>query len=218
MAIDALYEITLTSVYAQQIINNVFFYERNSTAVVNAGIPEFNLEQYFDGFVIPALKAATTTSIDYRRTLVREVFPAFGFREVVYAENNTGTIVADTLPTFVSMELYSARTRGDVRAGYKRFSGVSEGFQTNGIISGAGITLLTTIATRLNAVVQIEENGETVGLLTPKIVKRIKEVDAQGKVTYRLPATLAEYVGASVNYVPRERLTTQNSRKVGRGI
>lgn len=218
MAVDALYEVTLRAVMAQQVINNVFYYERDSTAVVNAGIPEVNLSDYFENVFLPNLQAATSVVIDYRGTLVREVFPSFGFLERVYPENTTGNISGNAYPPFNAMELYTARTRGDVRAGYKRFAGVPLTAANNGILTAAQLVLLGNVRNDANAVIPIEEGGNVVGTLRPRIVKRIKDIDEEGNVTYRLPENLAEYIGATVNYVARERITTQNSRKIGRGV
>lgn len=218
MAVDGLWEVTTHALLQNQQVNNVFYYIRDSVAVPNAGIPEINLAEYFEDTVVPQLKLATSVGIDYRRVTVREILPGFGFDEVIFPENNTGAIPGEHFPVFTAAELYSPRRVGNIRAGFKRFAGIGEGSATNGALIPTSLAIWQTLADDLNAWVPIIEGATEVGLLKPVIVKRIKFTNDQGRVSYRLPETLAELEYAATAYTPRENLTTQNSRKIGRGI
>jgi hypothetical protein len=218
MAIDSLWEVTVTAVLRQQQITNVFFYIRNSVTVPNAGSPADILTEEYGGTLIPLLKTRTSNQIDYRTLKVREVVGGFAFAETTFPENNVGAISGDCLPTFVAIQWFSPRTIGNIRAGYKRFAGVPESDTGNGIIITSLIDDWQAIATAFSQNIDIVESSVTVGYLQPVIVKRIKEVDEDDKVSYRLPETLAELAYADANWSAREELTTQNSRKIGRGI
>lgn len=218
MAIDGLWEVTTHALLQNQQLNNVFYYVRDSDAVPNAGIPEENLEAYFRTTVVPQMKLATSSAIDYRRVSVREIIPGFGFKEHVFAENNNGAIAGEHFPVFVAAELYSPRRVGNIRAGFKRFGGIGEGSATNGVLIPTSLALFQQLATMLNAWVPIIEGVTEVGTLRPVIVKRVKFTNDQGRISYRLPETMAELEYATAAYVPRENLTTQNSRKLGRGV
>lgn len=218
MAIDGLWEVTTHALLQNQQCNNVFYYVRDSSAVPNAGIPEENLEAYFRTTVVPQMKLATSTAIDYRRVSVREILPGFGFKEHIFAENNTGAISGEHFPVFVAAEMYSPRRVGNIRAGFKRFAGIGEASATNGVLIPTSLAIWQTLADMLNAWVDIIEGVDVVGTLRPVIVKRIKFTNDQGRESYRLPETLAELEYAQAAYTPRENLTTQNSRKIGRGV
>lgn len=110
-----------------------------------------------------------------------------------------GTVAGDPLPPFVSWAFRKNRGTRASRNGQLRIAGVTEAHTLDGAATAAALTLLNNLATALSANIS---NGE------------------QGTWTLRIPrfgalgALVAVFPISSVGYV---RLSTQNTRKPGRG-
>lgn len=131
----------------------------------------------------------------------------------------TGSSATDALPPFSAMSWYQGTSRRDIRSGSRRWPGLVEAHQIGGVIQSALLSIMDDVAEEMSITRSVSLPGDGVIVLQPIIVGRVKEVDEEGKVTYRLPATLEELKYYAANgWVSRANVTSQNSRKFGRGI
>lgn len=116
--------------------------------------------------------------------------------------DNAGVIQGDALPAYVCFAFRLARNTRAVRNGQKRFAGVAEDVQSNGIVTnGTQLTQLDNLALALAG--SIDENaGDNVWY--PRIYR------AEGLNSKGQPVARADFPVSSVTYVG---LSTQNSRK-----
>lgn len=213
-----IFEVTMTTTFRNQVFNNVFFYGRRLTVAPDDGSPLNALEAHFTEEVWGALGVVLPSTLFYTRFQARELFPGFDFRDTNYSDNYPGAAGGAACPPYTAYKLVSPRKVGNIRAGWKRFSPVMEAGQENGIITTGYMSLLDALAGTLNVFIPVKDaGGVTHSQLEPIIIKRIKETDAEGNVSYRLPANDAETVYVQATYTAQNEATTQNSRKIGRG-
>lgn len=125
----------------------------------------------------------------------------------------------NAMPTFVSFAVtLNHDNPGAIRPGAKRIMGPEEGYSfENGVIEGASYSGISTNLARL-ADPLTEAVGGLVQLAQPVIVKRIAEIVA-GVTRYRLPVNQAEaIIGYVFEAVLNRYLTSQVTRKRGRGV
>lgn len=172
----------------------------------------------FDG---TAWAETTSAGMEY------QTFRAYNLFDVLdnYEGNADGALpvsggaVGTAMPPFSAFAWYQGTTRRDIRSGSRRWPGMSELHQNNGIVEAGILSVMGDVATAMSMPLTIALPSDGVLTITPVIVGREKEVDEDGKVTYRLPTTQAEarYYPAT-SWVPRANVSSQNTRKLGRGI
>jgi hypothetical protein len=208
-----LYQVRMNGILLSQQCLNVFFVERTSTdynAVDIALAVNANVWGTIRGVLSDSL---TMTSID-----VTSLANPADFATVpgVPDSGNVGGTSGQDLAPFLAAAIRFNRQRSDMRHGWMRFSGFREGQVTGELWSGAVTDALTTLGTLLMQDIMDETDSFSVCRL--HIVKRIPYTTPSGKRGYRLPQDASEYV----SYIPLTfdvypRVTTQNSRKTGRG-
>lgn len=129
-----------------------------------------------------------------------------------------GSDPADAAGPNICWGVGSLSLRRGIHAGSKRFAGVTEFYQTDGLPIPSATGRLQNVCDALNNPITfvIGGAGPTWGL-TSVIVKRVKYDGTK----YRLPTSQAE-MGSNFyianNWTPAAYVTTQNTRKYGRGI
>lgn len=218
MALGSVYLITMFSTLRSQQCVNTFTYEQTA-----AGTPDMNyavnLAQAFETSVLavdsPLRQAQFSVNNLITGLRVQNLFDPTDYTEVLYSPVLAGTGGGDYFSPFISVSFRTQWLGGVVRRGFKRFQGVLETVSTNGTLTPAAITQLEPLGDKLSEVV-----AHLGAEFSPCVVKRIKETDPiTGKVTYRLPENPTESVSVTgLVYVLQPELTTQNSRKIGRGV
>lgn len=117
-----------------------------------------------------------------------------------------GGVTGDVLPPFASWGFLYRRATTVTRNGYKRFPGVPESLQANGVATSAAIEDLTALAAILNS--PLEASGVTPGVYDITMLTRIVRKDENGALVLFQPVTAVDYRG----------IGTQNTRKLGRGM
>lgn len=224
----ALYEVVLRQRYFSQLIVNVFDYLTPSGVGITPNALELLTLMGFipagDPLEFPAdtiaanLQAVQNASVEFLSVEARELYSVSDFYEAAYSPPLVGTRVSgQASPPFVSYGLYTARVRLDIRRGFKRFVGASEGDVSDGglIVSGM-MTLLTALADSMS------ENLEGFSAFYhPAVISREKVIDPEdGKVSYQLYADESEqeeHTAEPLVWTPYAEVRSQVSRQYGRG-
>lgn len=123
-------------------------------------------------------------------------------------------------PAFVG-KIKSTRTRQDIKAGFKALPPMGEVdlISPTGVLAASYITAVSTfVATLADGVSPFVGLGQYFFGWT--IVGKEEYTTPSGKKAYRYyedPATQYEHLAQPVTWTPIERVTTQNTRKFGRG-
>lgn len=220
----ALFQVTVQQVYLQQQVINRFTYQSNSTpAAVSLS---FGLFSAFSGAagnvgVVNAMRSIQSVALVYANIEVRNLYSETDFYSTAFNSGVTGgDSTGDAGASFLAAKYTSSRTRLDIRAGTKSFAGITESaVGPGGVWVGNYIPLLDSLKAALGQALSYTDEGEAL-TYTPVVLGRELYPTSTGTEAYRYYPTLAQQeqfvAGAGVwSYAPR--VTTQNSRKVGRG-
>ena len=170
---------------------NVFYYERTAGTAGAAA-----LSTAFRSTVCPAIRALISTSVTQQQLDVANLSDPTDFNTATIGI--AGTRGGEYLPPYCCWTYRFNRSRRDMRNGWKRFAGISEGDQGNGIISAPMVGIANTLASSMNA-------NQTDGAGTTwRPVLYAKAIPSR-PVAFYAPI-------ASVAYI---RISTQNTRKYG---
>lgn len=207
MAFQDVYQIVdIASFLGEQAVN-VYFYEQNN--VLSPSDTAAELGDRFIAEVMPSIRAAQSTNVVHQQMNVTNLFDpsdqSIRFHSLAGTKGTT-----ETTSLFEALGMVLNHDNGALRPGSKRYPGLDEVDISNGVLTNAGtLALFNTLAGVLN-------NTLTDGVLAawlPVVVGRILDSGA-----YRLPANSGEaVVGAILSAVVNTLITTQNSRKIGRG-
>jgi hypothetical protein len=221
VAIGDIWSVTLLARKNDQEVRNVFYYEQTNTEntlELDAQKLGFGFEAKFLDVAGEGLRSvAISNSVSYYGYEIRNLYDESVFLDLFFATPFTGGGTTESLPPFVAYGFRSDRTRSDVRRGFKRFTGVLEDqIQATGYSLATITELQTEIGDKLGE--QLQAVG-TDPIYLPGVVGRIKYEVEPGKFAYRLPENPAETKFMyTTNWVLQSQPTTQNSRKIGRGI
>lgn len=175
------------------------------------------------GSVFQSLQAMVTNNVLIDRLDVLNVYDPVDFFSTPIAPPLVGGRVEPSLPTFVAFKFASTVVRRDIRPGQKAVPGVGEGMQDNGSLAAAATPLVNAFATALGATITATVGGVTDTFL-PCIVSKVRyAVPDRGTFAYRYrPATGAgnqfDFLAVGIQWAARPQVSSQNSRKPGRGI
>lgn len=216
MAETNIYQLTMnTSIHGQQ-CQNVFFYQLIDQ--VGTGVsPSEKLAQEFDNQILSNADGflndfwATT----WRKHGIRviDLFDLSDLYTLLIGDAAVGTNATATAPSFTAAGFHTPQETRAVRAGQKRFAGVVESATTGDAWTAGFAAGVSTLESLLGSNILWSEAGLSM-TFAPVVVKRIKEVDEDGKVSYRLPTNLSEsefFYANSWSLIPR--VTSQVSRK-----
>lgn len=211
-AIGDVFQLVLRqSLFTNEILN-VFYYQQlnaNNDPDNNSSV---SLLGAFVEDVLPEIAPIQITNLNYVGIDVINLFnPDDLFSDDSISPSTGSYVVTSVLPQFMAWEFRTARLTRSIRRGYKRFAGLDEAMVADGGAASGILADLASAATAISANIAYS-SAPLAPTFRPVVVKRIKETDAEGNVTYRLPEgnAEAEVMDATFSYL---RLSTQNSRK-----
>lgn len=172
------------------------------------------------GTLMGALETLQNDVVEYIAMEVITPYDAFGLFERIFPAGTTGNSVGsgENLAPFIALSIRSDRTRRDVRRGFKRFCGLTEGEITATGPTAPALNRLADVATSISGTVTGDAGPLNVAFQSAVVpLKRVPDSDPP---QYELFETEGAAVSASafpVVYQAEDKVTTQNSRKVGRG-
>jgi len=219
MAQGDLYELSLKAQMSGQECFNVFhFWQELDFVTTYTTVAQVLAENWYDQ-IFPSIQAIASEDVFYSEVGVRNLFSQSDQFSLAISDYGSGaTGGAQTLPTFNAFAFTLLPDTPVVKPGGKRFVGVPEVCQSDGVIDSAGY--ITTLQACEDALIE----PVTVGLViqdpvfVPVLVKRVRS-GSPGAYEYRLPETTLEAVFSRVIVAAFNSLiTSQISRKVGRGV
>lgn len=211
MAASDFYEVVIRSQIAASQVRNVFWY-RQLTGSEGAEQLAPNVETQ----LIEKMRAVTSTATQFTGYSVRNHYDPVDFYDENFSPVRAGLRTGDRTPTMLAIAFRTLRRRTDMRHGFKRIGGIAENDLFGDSFSAALGLLLDDLAAEFSS------DQSSVGVAStwnPVIVRREPYTTESGKIAYRVPAL----IGADDYYVADRwekqiLLTTQNTRKAGRGI
>lgn len=209
MALNTIYMLRLRQLWgaAGKPQENVFFYDH--TAGTGVAI---DLAQTFENQILPLINAIQSDAIVNNSLTIINLGDLADF--IDYPLTDGGDYSGESLPPYAAVGYTMKLSTRAVRNGSKRFSGIVESVQSNGVITDA------TFITKQNALkselaLELTDVADT---YLPVVIKRVKEPvvgTVPLKYTYRLPTTDGELtVGEVVTVLTSVNLTHQVSREL----
>jgi len=226
----ALYEVTLRQRYFDQACINTWNYAaEDGLGVTHSALELLTLMGFIpegDPLALPAdtvaalILAQQNAGVEWLSVEARELYSLTDFYEAAYSPALTGGLTSgDAMSPFVAYGLFSNRVRTDIRRGFKRFVGVSEGqVSSGGVLSGGALTWMTSVADAMS-----ETLDGVASSYFPCIVSRLKEaIPDTDPVRYRYvlypdPAEQDEHIALNVSWASYTQVRSQTSRQYGRG-
>lgn len=204
-------EIVLVQTLFTEVCNNIFHYRLDDVT----GTPTYDdiLDAWAVG-VLDKINDIQSADVNNVRTIVRNLTNGL---DIVEDPNTAiGSVGAASSPSFVAYAFRLLRSTSLTRHGSKRFAGVDEGTHLDNSAQGSVPLLFDELETALGSPVEIDGAGGA-GFLQPVIVGRtfvagVPEEDT--KDHYELDLAKINVVQGA-QYI---RITSQTTRRVGRGI
>jgi hypothetical protein len=195
---------------AGQQILNVFAYEVTDAA---DAVPDsyYGAARGFYFLFANTIRTLQTTALQHLRT---ECTPLVGIEQGIFANPTPvlGSDVGQPLPTMNAASIQLVRTTRLTRHGWKRFGGLTEGGVTLNDLTAASLAILNDVITDVMNPTgvnfpQIDDGGNTIGsfVAVPVIVGD------------PVPPATTFRINLVSSCIPKSQVTTQNTRKVGRG-
>lgn len=166
MAINDIWEFVLVSFYKNTVeCLNRFIYEETLAGDQNA---THYAQEVWD-FMKVNLRPLISTAVTYTEIRSRNLTDGVLLGTYAITSGNGGTVSSEALPSFVSYSFRMNRASGVTRHGYKRFQGVPETANTDGVLASAFATPVASLAADLGGVVPGVITGNTAMRLTPRI-------------------------------------------------
>jgi hypothetical protein len=197
MALNDVYSIVLTGQVLSQLMVNVFHYRQSTAGTADLSLLALAANTAVRDVVLVGLSGQA----NYTKTEVLQVTGGSNYFVEEYTAVPGGTS-GECLPPAVCFTYKYVRAQLGRRHGYKRFSGVLETAQTNGIVAAALATYVSGVAAALAADLVPSDS------IHYKPVVLHKMLNGQPVVPP---------VAQDISTVIYSHLGTQNSRKFGRG-
>jgi hypothetical protein len=227
------YEATLVQDYLDQQVINTMAYIAQQDGISNTSAALANAL----GFTNPTGSIATNTanwtgiadallafqndSLTYSQLTIIAHYDPLDFFDSPFPAGLTGGRVGpseDASPPFVAASLRGSRVRRDVRRSFRRIAGMYTTGYEKGVLQAAELGALGNIATEMSAVISGENPSGQVVSFTPMTISLAPVPGQPGR--YEYPATEQELIDRSavgITFSAEDTVTTQNSRKRGRG-
>jgi hypothetical protein len=199
MATDDRFQLDLVGTCLGVNTRNVFFYlQTNGLAEASGPLVEF-----FISDILQTIRAALTVDMVFSAVNVKNLDNPEDFVDFPLSPVQAGNVDAETLPPFCTFSYRYGRTSLAVRNGAKRFAGVPETYQENGVIvAGTPTTNVVAIATVLDDAIS-DGAGTT---FVPVIMKKTRQPETG-------PFESWLYEEFAINGVTYSHIGTQNTRK-----
>lgn len=168
------------------------------------------------------MRGVQTVAVNYVQVVVLNVYDPTDFYATPFEPNTNGLNTgAGYQPTFMAYGFRTNQTRRDIRRGQKRLVGVNEQY----IGDGGGLLPQQQLANdqfavSMTATQSYNDEGNTL-TFAPVVVSKQKYTPVGStSEAYRYYPTLAEqlnHLAQSITWTAENIVTTQNSRKRGRG-
>jgi len=212
MAVGDIYQLLDFQRFLSQEVENVYFYRQTAE---DALFPSAKaLVDMWNSQVRIGLTNLQSTGLTHYRYQAINLFNPGELYDVL--DSDAGSAVGDVANSFVAWGFAAPRTNRLIRASKRRLAGVIETDITNGAANSGALAKLNPLAVSFNAqLVNAVVGGSNV--FVPVAVKRIPYTTEDGNPAYRLPESSAEAVFRIISNWGYERVTTQSSRKIGKG-
>lgn len=230
------FEVTIQGSYRSQlIINRLTFWNSLTTPSVSASFPLARalgfdptavgdpvVDSVFEKFLAPQ-----TQYYQMEKVFIRNLYDVTDFYTMLpVGVGWAGAIPASTAgsaSSFVAQKIRTNRIRTDVRSATLALTPPSEGtYDVDGVLTGGHVLLLQDLCDYLNAPPQFTDGLDT-GIFVPAVFKKEKYVpdgNEPDEYAYRYPDdidTLFETSAIGVTWSPVARVSTQTSRRIGKG-
>lgn len=198
-ALGDLIRITDRQVFLGQTVLNVYFFRVTSITGLGADYLT-GMGVWFRENIVDKVAALQSSDVSHTEAFLENLSNGVDILTFEDMYPIAGAAGSDSLPPYASYGFQLIRENRNTRNGYKRFAGVTEANQTDGIYTG-GSTPITDLETALAA-------DMVIGLITeaePVIVKHPVVVPA------------GSYIYSSIGSALFRGIGTQNTRKFGRG-
>lgn len=222
MALEELYEVTMSQEYLGQSLVNVFTYfqvsETGSSNWAQLLAQQFRARWMTVAGATAFDSVAFSDNLNWISVTVRNLFNGAEVGVILDGAGVQGSNTGVNDNPFVCYRFTQARGRGDMRNGQKFFGGLCAGAAVNGEINATNFAALDSVVTALNDPLEYDAGG-LVAQWNHVIVKRVLEPASEThKAYYRLPENSGEYTAyIADNWTKEPLLTTSNRRKIGRG-
>jgi len=200
MAIGNRYELIDFQSFEQQDCLNVYYYLQVSGISGNAAdlISAWNIN------VLPVLQTIQSVFISHLAIGAKNLDDPTDFSLLPHVPVVTGNQVGEAMPPFAAWAFRLTRQQTNIHHGAKRIAGLSEASQDAGVALPGFRPNLDNFA----AVLGTNYVGVAGGVYEPRIMRKTKVLIPPSIVYTDFPMGAGQYI----------RLTTQNTRKFGRGI
>lgn len=175
------------------------------------------------GSVMELIQDLASTGLEFVQMTARDVHSVTDFYNVPFLSAKVGQDGGTGMSPTAALGFRTNRTRLDIRRGQRRLPGVTEGiWTTGGILEGAAETTAATLATRMSANLEYDDEGNTLTFLPIVCQKEQYTVPGSSpeRFAYRYYDTYAEQLDHSMTGITWEVVTsmrTQTSRQYGKG-
>lgn len=195
MAVGNRYQLIDFQTYVGNDILNVYYYRQ----VAGTHTAAVELVDLFVSSVLPFITAVQHEAVTHISIGAKNLDVPTDFNLTPLVTGNVGQVTGQGLPPFVAWAFRLVRTQTDIHNGAKRIVGVAEGWQANGVADSTVVSALNDLA---------EAMALTLDNFEPRIMRKL--LDSEGHlIGYEdFPMGAGQYV----------RISSQNTRKFGRGI
>lgn len=174
------------------------------------------------GSILEAFQLMTPSTFEWTQFYARDIYNVNDFAQInVSGAGWQGKRAGTAEYSAFVAKLKSTRTRQDIKAGFKALPPIltNDTGTGTGALTSTVINMMTTICTRMDDGLDVYI-GVGFNFFGWTIAQKEKYETESGKTAYRYFPTLeaqAERLATPVKWVPIERVSTQNSRKFGKG-
>jgi len=228
----AIYEVLIQQVYfGQRCVNRWNYVSTTQPASVNGATGLAEALGFSPSPVIDQLFPIDTMAREWQDLVsddvvftqvdIRNIYSNTDFYIVPLPAGVTGQKSASNgLSPATSYGCLSSRVNLGIRAGTKRFVGVTEdGVSSGGVLIQSRLDQVQDLCDKMSEIAIFDPSGEAVGY-TPTVVSKEKYLTPKGNDAYKYYATEAEqlmHVAQGVSWSPYQQTRTQVSRQYGRG-
>jgi hypothetical protein len=172
------------------------------------------------GTLMGTLETLQVPALEYIAMEVITPYFPFGLFERIFPAGTAGNSAAggDNLAPFIAVSIRSDRVRRDVRRGFKRFSGLTENEITATGLAPGALTELGNIADSISGTITGDAGPLNVAFQSAVVpLKRVPDSDPPQYELFENEGAAVSASAFPLEYEAEDKVTTQNSRKIGRG-
>lgn len=208
MALFDVYKVTDIQNWLGQLMLNVYFYQIQSAVSAPVAVDVANA---IIGQLIPTIKHIQTAGLVHSLVKTENLFDPSDVDEQVISIAGSSGGSGGAQPAFGAVGFRISSSNGALRSAAKRYAGLTENEVTDGVITDSGY--IASLVDVQDVLTETLDEG-IIPTYVPVVVGRILDGGQ-----YRLPTSLGEAVlGSLVEAIYNPLMTSQVSRKIGRGV